>query len=198
MTLKSKLLSLTAFAVLASAGAASADDEVDPFSICDIDPANYVAEISEGLVGNWSAQNPEGVAVMAGGGMIMPIPMPAEAPSSVDFVLQGDQLYATSWMDAEAPMLPIGVAPSSPVIDQVAEALDSALSEAETSVVIGCDITAYPILRTEFSLSEDGVTLSYVAVFRVLSESLIQGAVYGSVVGEEGSINAYRPVVMSR
>ena len=80
----------------------------------------------------------------------------------------------------------------------MAEAVDGVPSQEDTSVVVGCDLTAYPVLQTQFSLSEDGVTLVYTSVFRVLSDSLISGAVYGTVVGEEGSIQAYRPVTMSR
>ncbi|MEX3015096.1 hypothetical protein [Gymnodinialimonas hymeniacidonis] len=185
-------------AALFSASASFAQEEVTPFDICDMDPATYIADISEGLVGNWEVANLEGLGVMSGGGMVMPVPIPAEGASTADFILSGGDLQVTSWSDPEAPLLDVAVVPSSILFEQVAEAVDGALTQEEVSVVVGCDVTEYPMLQTQFSLSEDGVLLNYRAVFRVLNHTTITGAIYGTVVGEEGSIQVYRPVTMTR
>ncbi len=197
MTANARLLAI-AFAAVCAASSSHAQDETAPWSICDINPDTYIADISESLVGNWSAANLEGLGVMSGGGMTIPVPIPAEAAASVDFILSGDDLQVTSWTEPDAPMLDVAIIPSSPLFEQVAEAVDAALTQEEVSVVVGCDVTAYPLLSAQYTLSEDGVTLNYQAVFRVLNDRTITGAIYGTVLGEEGSIQVYRPVTMSR
>lgn len=165
-------------------------------SICDTDPANFTTDVAPSLVGNWTANNFAGIAVVPEVGFS--VPLPAEGGSPVDIVLRGNDLAMTSWLDPSAPMLDVALTVGASEVDRVTKAMGSGLTLEEVSVVQGCDVSVYPTLVMTFTIIEDDTTLNYTSTLHVLSDTSMVGAIYGTVVSTEGSMQAYRPISLSR
>ena len=176
------------------------------FDGCDIGPRAYDSDVAPAITGAWTASNGTGNMWMFQSGMqMMAMPMPTEAPSSMQIDLVDGTLVMSG---GEFPEVPATLTTFADIPDaglSVPESLAGQLPEpgpdAETlATPLGCDAADLPVLSVigEVPMEETGGTVVFQTVLFAVDDKTLSGRMTFSGTRQGMTIFADRAVTLTR